>query len=169
MMMNATTGTEQRTSVAAQTETDLSLPSVLYFDDVVNTFQDDDTGLPPRNDDDDDHRSEPRCVYADESMFDDEDFGDLARTDSDEGCREKPEYFMRISSPDPASDRATVVYYCPRHFASSLGYLCDRMSRRSPEKEIRHFIEHGELPPRARILDFGPMSAIGLTALGAKG
>lgn len=121
----------------------------------------DDAGLPPEGEEDD-PRPEPLCVYADVSMFDDEDFGDLGRTEPVEGCQEKPEYYMYLRSADPGDTRPGVVYYCPRHFASNLGYLCDRMSRRTPEMEIRCYIDRGELPPRAQIISWGRMSDLGL-------
>lgn len=160
-MMNATDGTIERVGSVAKSPEAAALPNVVYVDDVINAFHDDDIDLPPRADDDDDHRPEPRCVYADPDFFDDDDFGDLYATERDEGCREKPEYYMRLKSRDPGDDEIKVVYYCPRHFAANLGYLCDTMSRRTPEMEIRRFIDHGIRPPRAAIIDWGPMSALG--------
>ena len=144
-------------NVASPTAT---LPSVVYFDDVIAQFMDDDTGLPPVEDDDDDD-GEPQCVYAYGGIDTDEDFADLRHpVNADEiECHEKPEYYIKAASSDPGDDgdRLDTYYYCPRHFALNLGYLCDTMARRTPGMEIVRFLLNGELPPRYAIQDWGPI------------
>lgn len=138
-----------------------SLPPVVYLDDILGQFHNDDTGLPPR---DGDHggRHEPQCIYASSGFDDDEDFADLDDPHAAErhDCHEKPEYYIKAYRSDPG-DTATqpeTYYYCPRHFAANIGYLCDVMTRRTPDLEIQHFIEHGELPPRYTIQEWGPLA-----------
>ncbi|RSX54672.1 hypothetical protein [Bifidobacterium samirii] len=144
-------------NVASPTAT---LPSVVYFDEVIARFMDDDTGLPPVEDDDDGD-DEPQCVYAYGGIDTDEDFADLRHpVDADDiECHERPEYYIKATSSDPGDDgeRLDTYYYCPRHFALNLGYLCDTMDRRTPDMEIARFLLNGELPPRHTIQDWGPI------------
>ncbi|PLS29185.1 hypothetical protein [Bifidobacterium parmae] len=133
-------------------EEELSLftsKSVLYYDDVIDDDFDD--GFWPRpGDDDDDRGHEPHCLYM-----------DIGADNEEEGnggepvCQEKPEFYLELTTGDPLDDKPEVKYYCPRHFALNLGYLCDRMARRTPEMEQRRFVEHGELPDRYAIRGWG--------------
>lgn len=135
------------------------LPNVIYLDDILNAFINDDIGLPPVKEDDD-HRPEPQCAYDGPSMFEDEDFGDLYHDPDTSICTEKPEYYIRTHSHDPLDDRVYTYYYCPRHFALNIGYLCDVTSRRGPKTEIRNFVEQGDIPDCVRIQSWGPMTQL---------
>lgn len=133
------------------------LGDVIYLDDVLDRFSDDGIGLPPIDDDDDDRNPKPMCEYSHSGMADDDDFADLWRTSESEPCHETPAYYIRSYSDNPADPELGTYYYCARHFAANLGYLCDVMSRRTPEMEIRRFMEQGELPPRYRIQEWGAL------------
>ncbi|RSX52015.1 hypothetical protein D2E23_0622 [Bifidobacterium callimiconis] len=136
-----------------------TLPDVVWLDDLLDEFRQDDTGLPPLEEEDG-HRHEPSCVYDGPSEYEDEDFGDLDREPDERACTEKPEYYIRARSEDPLDDTTRTFYYCPRHFALNLGYLCDVMSRRGPALEIRHFVDQGRLPDRMTIQSWGPIGQL---------
>lgn len=146
-------------NVARATST---LPTVVYFDDVIEQFKDDDTGLPTLEDDDDNNH-DPVCVYAYDGIESDNDFADLRNPKAAErdNCHEKPEYYIKAYPSDPGVENARLetFYYCPRHFAMNLGYLCDTMARRTPDMEIKRFMAHGELPPRYTIQEWGPIAS----------
>lgn len=140
-----------------------TLPSVVYFDDLIEQFKDDDTGLPPLEDEDDGD-NKPRCVYAYNGIESDEDFADLRdpKAAERENCQETPEYYIKAYSSDPGDAEPTLetYYYCPRHFALNLGYLCDTMARRTPVMEMKRYMLRGELPPRYTLQEWGPLAAL---------
>lgn len=134
--------------ILEQTMTLVTSKSVIYYDDIIDDEFDDD--LWPRPGEDDNHDGEPHCIYMDIGA-DNEESG----KGGEHVCQEKPEFYMEVLGSDPLDDKPQVNYYCPRHFALNLGYLCDRMARRTPEMEKRRFVDNGEMPPRYTILGWG--------------
>ncbi|MBW3080728.1 hypothetical protein [Bifidobacterium saguinibicoloris] len=136
----------------------LLLPGVLYLDDLLDEFKHDDIGLPPVDDEDDGDDGRPHCVYEYGGYTDeDDDFADLYDTErnSDYGCRETPEYYIKALSKDPGATSVETFYYCPRHFAINIGYLADVMARCPQEWEIDRYVNNGEIPPRFALQDWG--------------
>lgn len=136
------------TRIIEQTMVLFTSKSVIYYDDVIDDDFDD--GLWPRPGEDDDQDGEPHCIYMDIGT-DNEESG----KGGERVCREKPEFYLEVVSSDPLDDKPQVNYYCPRHFALNLGYMCDRMARRTPEMEKYRFVDNGEVPDRYTILGWG--------------
>ncbi|KAB7790490.1 hypothetical protein [Bifidobacterium leontopitheci] len=137
---------------------EMKLPGVVYLDDVLQTFSDDGTGLPPIDDDDDDHGDGIHCVYEEGGYADeDDDFANVYGVGKrrDYGCREQPEYYIKALPKDPGNLEVDTYYYCPRHFALNLGFLVDEMTGMSPEDEMERYLNNGEIPPRFAIQEWG--------------
>ncbi|PWG60280.1 hypothetical protein [Bifidobacterium catulorum] len=117
-------------SIASDTDTATFDDEIIYYDD----FDFDDDSIPPTKKDDDDGGDDFQCAYE---------------------CSLRPEFYIKAYGEYANYRHLETFHYCTRHYALCVGYLSDIMSQQTPDCEQRRYVDHGLVPLRYQIVDFG--------------
>ena len=146
---------------SASTETPGTLfpvGKVIWWDELTGSPDKDTPSDPPATGGRGDHHV---CQYTG-SIYSDEDDFLTWRTNPEwfePDCAEEAEYYITaINLRDPIQPTVDRYYYCVRHFAENIGYLCESLAAATPEDERAELASTGEIPNRMALLSWGRLS-----------
>lgn len=156
-IMDAATATATRTETATEAP-DRLFPAgkVIWWDELTGAPDKDTPSDPPAGRGDrGDHRV---CEYAHGGYCDEDGFLTW-RTDPawiEPDCSAEAEYYITSRSRrDLLDPKIDTYYYCARHFAENLGYLCEGLASTTVEDERAALAATGELPNRMAVIAWG--------------